>query len=69
MKLCVVVNKNINYVVLESDKEVLTGAWKGGDSFNSVVKCTVKLLPLIIWKVEQMPVSLHSSGESGKPKY
>ena len=38
-KLCVVVDKNINYVVLESDKEVLTGAWKGRNSFNSVVKC------------------------------
>ena len=47
-KLCVVVDKNINYVVLESDKEVLTGAWKGRNSFNSVVKCMVKLLSLII---------------------
>ena len=48
LKLGGVVNKNINHVVLESDKEVLTGACKGGDSFNSVVKCMVKLLPLII---------------------
>lgn len=56
MKLLVVVDKNINDVVLESDKEVLTGAWKGGDSFNLVVKCMVKLLPLIIWKADQMPV-------------
>lgn len=56
LKLLVVVDKNINDVVLESDKEVLTGAWKGGDSFNLVVKCMVKLLPLIIWKADQMPV-------------